>query len=100
MALPKLNVPSYTIKLPSTGDKIKYRPFLVKEEKLLYLAMESGDQDDMIEAVTKIMRDCTNISDVRKLAILLLLDLIYQTCFNNLRISSAGITSVPYTFDA
>jgi|TARA_B100000035_G_scaffold149967_1_gene127807 hypothetical protein len=68
MALPKLNVPSYTIKLPSTGDKIKYRPFLVKEEKLLYLAMESGDQDDMIEAVTKIMRDCTNISDVRKLA--------------------------------
>ena len=68
MALPKLNVPSYTVVLPSTGDKIKYRPFLVKEEKLLYLAMESGDQDDMIDAITKIMRDCTNIKDVRTLA--------------------------------
>ena len=51
MALPKLNVPSYSTKLPSTGETVKYRPFLVKEEKLLFLAMESGESADMDDAV-------------------------------------------------
>lgn len=68
MALPKLNVPSYTTQLPSTGQKVKYRPFLVKEEKLLFLAMESGEQADMIDAVKKILVSCTDIKDVNKLA--------------------------------
>jgi hypothetical protein len=68
MALPKLNVPSYTCKLPSTNQTVKYRPFLVKEEKLLFLAMESGEQEDMIDAVKKIITDCTDIKKVESLS--------------------------------
>ena len=43
MALPKLETPTYELQLPSTGGKIKYRPFLVKEQKLLMMAQESND---------------------------------------------------------
>jgi len=60
MALPKLTVPYYKTKLPSTGEEIKYRPFLVKEEKILMLAMESGDDDEMSEALTQIIKNCTD----------------------------------------
>ena len=60
MALPKLNVPEYNTKIPSTGVQVKYRPFLVKEEKLLFLAMETGEQADMITAVKNILQNCTN----------------------------------------
>ena len=68
MALPKLNVPEYTTKIPSSGVQIKYRPFLVKEEKLLFLAMETGEQADMITAVKNILKNCTNYKNVDKLA--------------------------------
>ena len=44
MALPKLNTPTYELVLPSTGEKVKYRPFLVKEQKILMLAQESEDE--------------------------------------------------------
>ena len=44
MALPKLNVPKYKMKLPSDGRTVNYRPFLVKEEKLLLLATETGER--------------------------------------------------------
>ena len=44
MALPKLNTPTYELEIPSTDEKIQYRPFLVKEEKLLMIAMESNEQ--------------------------------------------------------
>lgn len=67
MALPKLNVPQYTCKLPSNGKSIKYRPFLVKEEKLLFLAMESGENADMIDAINRIIVDCTNLTNTRDL---------------------------------
>ena len=43
MALPKLDVPIYEMTVPSTDEKIKYRPFLIKEEKILLIAMESGE---------------------------------------------------------
>ena len=43
MPLPKISTPTYELELPSTGKKIKYRPFLVKEEKVLILALESQD---------------------------------------------------------
>ena len=43
MALPKINTPTYQLTLPSNNKKIKYRPFLVREEKILILALESGD---------------------------------------------------------
>ena len=43
MALPKLNTPTYSLVLPSTGEEVKFRPFLVKEQKLLMLAQESEE---------------------------------------------------------
>ena len=68
MALPKLNVPEYNLKLPSSGKNVKYRPFLVKEEKLLYLAMESGEQKDMIDAVKNFLTSCTSLRSLKDLA--------------------------------
>ena len=59
MALPKLNVPTYELVVPSTDEKIKYRPFLIKEEKVLLMAMESGENADIIQAVKTIVNECT-----------------------------------------
>jgi hypothetical protein len=59
MALPKLNVPTHELVIPSTDKKIKYRPFLVKEEKVLLLAMESGENNDILQAVKTIVDECT-----------------------------------------
>jgi hypothetical protein len=50
MALPKLQIPEYELVVPSTQEKIKYRPFLVKEEKILLLAMESENDSQINEA--------------------------------------------------
>ena len=61
MPLPKLAIPEYEMKLPITGTKVSYRPFLVKEEKLLYLAMESQDNKQMVKAVKTIIKNCTNL---------------------------------------
>ena len=59
MSLPKLKAPVYEAILPSTEKVIKYRPFLVKEEKLLLLAMETEKDDDMMRAVKQIINNCT-----------------------------------------
>jgi hypothetical protein len=59
MALPKLTTPTYELEVPSTDEKIKYRPFLVKEEKILLIAMESGKQADIITAIKDIVTECT-----------------------------------------
>jgi hypothetical protein len=58
MALPKLGVPQYELKLPSNGKTIKYRPFLVKEEKVLLLALESEDEKQIIAAVKNVLKSC------------------------------------------
>ena len=58
MALPKLNVPVYEAILPSTETVIKYRPFLVKEEKILLTAMESDDEKSISDAVKQIINNC------------------------------------------
>ena len=58
MSLPKLNVPVYEAILPSTESVIKYRPFLVKEEKILMTAMEAGDNVAMQTAVRQIIKNC------------------------------------------
>ena len=58
MSLPKLNVPVYEAILPSTESVIKYRPFLVKEEKILMTAMEAGDNTTMQTAVNQIITNC------------------------------------------
>jgi hypothetical protein len=59
MALPKLDIPIYELVVPSTDEKIKYRPFLIKEEKILLIAMESGENEDVIQAVKQIVSECT-----------------------------------------
>ena len=59
MALPKLDVPIYELTVPSTDEKIKYRPFLIKEEKILLIAMESGQNEDVIQGVKQIVSECT-----------------------------------------
>ena len=59
MPLPKLITPTYELELPSTDEKIKFRPFLVKEEKILLIAMESGKNEDIIQAVKDIVSECT-----------------------------------------
>ena len=58
MSLPKLNVPVYEAILPSTETVIKYRPFLVKEEKILMTAMEAGDNKTISNAVNQIINNC------------------------------------------
>lgn len=61
MALPVLNdTPKYTMKLPSTGKTIKYRPYLVKEEKILLMANESKDANQMMNAIGDTIEACTN----------------------------------------
>ena len=51
MPLPKISTPTYELVIPSTGKKVKYRPFLVKEEKILIIAMESEDSGQIANAV-------------------------------------------------
>jgi len=59
MALPKLNTPTYELELPSTSEVIKYRPFLVKEQKLLLIAQESGEDKEIARAMTELVSSCT-----------------------------------------
>ena len=59
MALPQLNTATYELKLPSTGKTIKYRPFLVKEQKILMLAQESEDDKQIERAFADIISSCT-----------------------------------------
>ena len=58
MSLPKVNTPVYETVLPSTGAVIKYRPFLVKEEKILLTAMEAEDDKVVSNAVNQIIKNC------------------------------------------
>lgn len=58
MALPIINAPEYFLELPSTGQKVKYRPFIVREEKVLLLALESEDISEMSNAVKNVLSNC------------------------------------------
>ena len=58
MPLPKIATPTYELTIPSTKKKIKYRPFLVKEEKILLLAMESNDAKEIAESVKNVINNC------------------------------------------
>ena len=58
MSLPKVATVSHELVVPSTGKKIKYRPFLVKEEKVLILAQESGSQSEMTRAIKDVIQAC------------------------------------------
>jgi hypothetical protein len=58
MALPKIDVPIYDVKLISTGKKVRFRPFTVKEEKLFLMASESSDSESIITAITQVLNNC------------------------------------------
>ncbi len=77
MALPKIDVPTYELAVPSTDEKVKFRPFLIKEEKILLIAMESGENEDIIQAVKSIVSECT---------------------FNTLKLGSMPMFDVEYIF--
>ena len=89
MALPTINTPTYELEVPSTDQKIKYRPFLVKEEKLLLIAMESGKQEEVVEAVKGIVEECTY--NKLNLGSLPMFDVEY--IFLNIRAKSVGEVS-------
>jgi len=59
MNLPKIETPKYELTIPSTGKKVTYRPFLVKEEKILLIAQESEDESSLIRAMKEIISSCT-----------------------------------------
>jgi len=59
MALPKLETPTYELSLPSTNEKVKYRPFLVKEQKILYMSQSSEDESQIADAVGSLVSSCT-----------------------------------------
>ena len=58
MPLPKIATPTYELEVPSTDEKVKYRPFLVKEEKILMMAMESNDPKAVMNATKDIIKSC------------------------------------------
>ena len=65
MPLPKITTPTYELVLPSTGKKIKYRPFLVKEEKVLILALESNDVTQITNAIKTTLKDCITTRGIK-----------------------------------
>jgi hypothetical protein len=89
MALPKLNTPSYELEIPSTDEKVQYRPFLVKEEKILLIALESGKNEDIINALKEIVSECT--FNKLNVASLPMFDIEY--IFLNIRAKSVGEVS-------
>ena len=88
MALPKNIRPEYSTTIPSTGKRIKYQPFTVKEEKVLVLAAESADPDEVTNAISNVLSSCiTSPSDI-KVNELALFDIEYL--FLKTRAKSAG----------
>ena len=77
MGLPKIAVPEYSLILPSTGEEIKYRPFLVKEEKVLLIAMESEDEKQITDATKTTIKNCV---------------------FGNINVDSLPIFDIEYIF--
>ena len=78
MPLPTITTPTYELNLPSTGKKIKYRPFLVKEEKILILALETRDQNQITNAVKDVLK---NVSSQEESKLMIYLHLILNICF-------------------
>ena len=65
MPLPTIATPTYELTLPSNGKTIKYRPFLVKEEKILILAIESGNPQDITRAIKDVLKNCIHTRGVK-----------------------------------
>ena len=90
MALPKINNVLYDLELPSSGEVVEYRPFLVKEEKILLMALEGKDEKEMVKAIKQIITQCvaTEKFNINKLA---MVDLEYL--FLNIRGKAVGDVS-------
>tara|TARA_B100000941_G_scaffold196006_1_gene142110 strand:- start:360 stop:1079 length:720 start_codon:yes stop_codon:yes gene_type:complete len=89
MPLPKVNTPTYELVLPSTGKKVKYRPFLVREEKILIMALETEDIKQITQAVVDILTECILTKGI-KFEDLSTFDIEYL--FLNIRAKSVGET--------
>jgi len=87
MPLPKIATPTYELELPSSGQPIKYRPFLVKEEKLLVIAMESEDTKQITTAIKTVIKNCIETKNI-KVEALPTFDIEYL--FLNIRGKSVG----------
>ena len=87
MPLPTIVTPTYELTLPSNGKKVKYRPFLVKEEKILILAIESGDPKDITRAIKDVLKNCISTRGI-KVDELPTFDIEYL--FLNIRAKSVG----------
>lgn len=87
MPLPSIATPTHELELPSTGQVIEYRPFLVKEEKILVLALESGSQNQITKAVKDVLKNCIKTKGV-KVDKLPTFDIEYL--FLNVRAKSVG----------
>ena len=68
MSLPKIEHPLFNITIPSTGEKVKFRPFTVKEEKILLIAQQSDDSEQVVQSIKQIINNCVQDIDVDKLA--------------------------------
>ena len=86
MALPEISLPTYELEIPSNGKKIKYRPFVVKEEKVLLMALETRDDKAIEDAVKNLLKNC--IQSRIKIEDLAIFDLEY--IFLNIRAVSVG----------
>ena len=87
MPLPRIATPTYELELPSTGQNIKYRPFLVKEEKLLVLALESEDTKQITTAIKTVIKNCIETKNI-KVESLPTFDI--EFLFLNIRAKSVG----------
>ena len=87
MPLPKIATPTYELELPSSGKTIKYRPFLVKEEKVLVIAMESEDTKQITNAIKAVLKSCVQTKGI-KIETLPTFDIEYL--FLNIRGKSVG----------
>jgi hypothetical protein len=87
MALPQINTPTFELTLPSTGEKVRYRPFLVKEQKILLMALESKESSEMLRAIKQIITNCC-LTEGIKVEELPMFDLEYF--FMRLRAKSIG----------
>lgn len=87
MPLPKISTPTYELELPSTGQSIKFRPFLVREEKILVIALESQDTKQITTAVKNVIKNCIETKNV-KVESLPTFDIEYL--FLNIRGKSVG----------
>jgi len=109
MPLPKIAAPTYTLELPSTGQEINYRPFLVKEEKVLVIALESEENKQITNAIKTVIKNCILTKGI-KVETLPTFDIEYL--FLNIRGKSVGeeievnvicpddeVTQVPVTID-